>query len=422
MARRYARDNRGRFSSTGATARGGRLATASGKKRATQTKAIAAVKPAGTVDKPKGLKPGAISGKTKPAVAQSRAQQLRQRAAGLEQRGNALMGGGRQDRAAVNVSLNSRARSNETNAGFRGLEMSRTAAGLRGKADRIEQRAAQSSAKALREAAKPKRTRSVESLRASRAKQIEKRRSITTNPAGERPAAAAKMAANAARTQQRATAFLKAGGKPSPSAVAQGAIKSKVAATTPKQSSRRRRPTAEQSRAAGLTPISDIRARQAAQNAARDASRTRRVQSNMSRARGQQVASTQGKQRAPFGRYSTIKNPAAEGSFPQMAPGRTGLGMSQAAKGRASTASRRTKTNTQYGQQANRAISKAYAQSAARMAKADGLEQKLRVQQRTQRRLNRIAALAEKRGLVRTVTGIEGFDNPNYRFRGRSRK
>ena len=54
----------------------------------------------------------------------------------------------------------------------------------------------------------------------------------------------------------------------------------------------------------------------------------------MSRARGQQVASTQGKQRAPFGRYSTIKNPAAEGSFPQMAPGRSGLGMAQAAKGR----------------------------------------------------------------------------------------
>lgn len=58
----------------------------------------------------------------------------------------------------------------------------------------------------------------------------------------------------------------------------------------------------------------------------------------MTRERGHQVASTQGNQRAPFGRYSTIKNPAAEGSFPQMAPGRSGLGMSQAAKGRASTA------------------------------------------------------------------------------------
>lgn len=70
MARRYARDNRGRFSSTGATARGGRLATASGNKRATQTKAIAAGKPAGTVAKPKGLKPGAI--KAKPQVSSGR--------------------------------------------------------------------------------------------------------------------------------------------------------------------------------------------------------------------------------------------------------------------------------------------------------------------------------------------------------------
>lgn len=63
MARRYARDNRGRFSSTGATARGGRLRTASGKKRATQTKAIASGKPAGTVGKPKGLKTGAAKPK-----------------------------------------------------------------------------------------------------------------------------------------------------------------------------------------------------------------------------------------------------------------------------------------------------------------------------------------------------------------------
>jgi hypothetical protein len=70
MARRYARDNRGRFSSTGATARGGRLATASGNKRATQTKAIAAGKASGTVAKPKGLKPGAI--KVKPQVSSGR--------------------------------------------------------------------------------------------------------------------------------------------------------------------------------------------------------------------------------------------------------------------------------------------------------------------------------------------------------------
>ena len=51
MARRYSRDNRGRFSGggTGATARGGRLKTASGNKRATQTTKAAAAKPSGTV-------------------------------------------------------------------------------------------------------------------------------------------------------------------------------------------------------------------------------------------------------------------------------------------------------------------------------------------------------------------------------------
>ncbi len=104
MARRYARDNRGRFASSGsgATARGGRLKTASGNKRATQTmraagaggvikgraartvagekamaklakrapaaKRINAARPGGTVAKPKGLKPGAIKARAKGAV------------------------------------------------------------------------------------------------------------------------------------------------------------------------------------------------------------------------------------------------------------------------------------------------------------------------------------------------------------------
>lgn len=51
MARRYSRDNRGRFASggTGATARGGRLRTAAGNKRATQTTKAAAAKPSGSI-------------------------------------------------------------------------------------------------------------------------------------------------------------------------------------------------------------------------------------------------------------------------------------------------------------------------------------------------------------------------------------
>lgn len=65
MARRYSRDNRGRFAGggSGATARGGRLKTASGNKRKTQTMQSAAA-PKGTIGKPRGLKPGAIKAKT----------------------------------------------------------------------------------------------------------------------------------------------------------------------------------------------------------------------------------------------------------------------------------------------------------------------------------------------------------------------
>ena len=71
MARRYSRDNRGRFASGGATARGGRLRTAAGNKRATQTERISGGKASGTVAKPKGLKPGAI--KAKPQVSSAAA-------------------------------------------------------------------------------------------------------------------------------------------------------------------------------------------------------------------------------------------------------------------------------------------------------------------------------------------------------------
>jgi len=60
VARKYARDNRGRFASkgAGATARGGRLKTAGGNSRNAQTMK-AAGGPAGTIGKPRGLKPTA---------------------------------------------------------------------------------------------------------------------------------------------------------------------------------------------------------------------------------------------------------------------------------------------------------------------------------------------------------------------------
>jgi hypothetical protein len=84
------------------------------------------------------------------ATAKSRASQMRERATQLDQRGRALMSGGRRDTAVVNLSLNSRARRNETNAGFKGLEMTRNAERLRSKADGIEYRSNESRAKKLR--------------------------------------------------------------------------------------------------------------------------------------------------------------------------------------------------------------------------------------------------------------------------------
>lgn len=68
-ARRYVRDNRGRFASVGATARGGRLATASGNKRATQTERLAGGKPAGTIGRSRKPKPVASP---KPAESRQR--------------------------------------------------------------------------------------------------------------------------------------------------------------------------------------------------------------------------------------------------------------------------------------------------------------------------------------------------------------
>jgi len=161
MARRFSRDNRGRFASagTGATARGGRLKTAAGNKRATVTAKVSGGSRAGTMKGKIKRDPGAAgkigqrkaAAAPKPAAtAKNRADEMRKRAAQLDQRGNALMGGGRRDTAVVNLSLNSRARRNETNAGFKGLEMTRNAERLRSKAGMIEYRSSESRAKKLR--------------------------------------------------------------------------------------------------------------------------------------------------------------------------------------------------------------------------------------------------------------------------------
>jgi hypothetical protein len=75
MARKYRRDNKGRFAGGGggATARGGRLKTAAGNKRKTQMMKAGGAKAAGTIGKPKGLKPGAIKAKSQVSSARQAA-------------------------------------------------------------------------------------------------------------------------------------------------------------------------------------------------------------------------------------------------------------------------------------------------------------------------------------------------------------
>lgn len=78
-ARKYSRDNRGRFASagTGATSRGGRLKTATGVKRATQTRQMAAAPRAGTVAKGAKVKESARPVvAAKPVAAKQQPQQV----------------------------------------------------------------------------------------------------------------------------------------------------------------------------------------------------------------------------------------------------------------------------------------------------------------------------------------------------------
>ena len=78
MGRRYVRDNRGRFASTGATARGGRLKTESGGKRETQTMRSRSA-PGGTISRTKRAKAAPSTAKpaaASPSSAKSRGQRL----------------------------------------------------------------------------------------------------------------------------------------------------------------------------------------------------------------------------------------------------------------------------------------------------------------------------------------------------------
>ena len=241
--RRYVRDNRGRFASTGATSRGGRLKTASGKKRETQTMKASGGGVAGTIGKPKGLKPGTI--KPKPQAS-----------------------------------------------------------------------------------SKPRRTR---------------------------------------------------------------------------------KPTAAESRAKGLTPISEIKARRDAQakaaQAANQSSYQRRYQSQRTRAAADAYRKAGGKGQ----KFSTIKNPAPEGSAPFSVTGSTFQGRKNAAAGRAARdarpkQSRRTKTDLQVMQQADRVMGKLAKRQKKAVDNASSLESGLKDIRRNNARAGRVNRALQSRGLLGEYT------------------
>ena len=210
MARRYSRDNRGRFAPTGsgATARGGRLRTAAGNKRATVTAKVSGGRAKGTMAKPKGLKTESSS-RLKTGLTINK-----------QRRVNAKLNAKRPDQAEVNIKGRFSGQAGKRmdasiDRAVKQVKASNLARLMKPKEQVKAERAANAEAKRQAAAAKPKRVRSVESQRMSRAKQVEKRRGMNiSNPAGERQDSAGRMAANAARTQQRATAFLKAKVKP----------------------------------------------------------------------------------------------------------------------------------------------------------------------------------------------------------------
>ncbi len=150
---------------------------------------MAAAPRAGTVGKPKGLKPGAVTPKVK---AKSVAAKSRPDTA----EANIPMRGARGKRLDASISR-----------AVKQTQAAQRARLMKPKEQVRAEAATRKAAKVSAAAAKPKRVRTPESLRLSRAKQVEKRRSITTNPAGNRAQAAKRMAENAARTQQRALKF-----------------------------------------------------------------------------------------------------------------------------------------------------------------------------------------------------------------------
>lgn len=267
--RKYTRDNNGRFASTGtgATARGGRLKTAAGNKRKTQTmQSSAALK--GTIGKPKGLKPGTIKPKVaaKPAAAPKTSTPAERikiktpiRRAISANRASVITPG---QRSRLETGKGARIKSARLNS---------TVAKPRTIGNTKPQVTSRVKRKLAAENVKMNKILRAERVGARQGKQYERslKRQTTLEQAknflesGKLPGKDNSISAQRDMRQAKQRLAAKNAERRS-----QAAAAPKPAAHAPKQSSRRRRPTADESRAKGLTPISDIRARQAAASAA----------------------------------------------------------------------------------------------------------------------------------------------------------
>jgi hypothetical protein len=200
MARRYARDNRGRFTSggAGATARGGRLRTAAGNKRATQTQQLSGAKPSGTIGKPKGLKPQ-DSGKLKKGIAYNRMRATNAKIANRPDIAQQHIPGRFRGQAAKRMDAS-------IDRAVKQVQTQQLASLMKPKAQVKAERAARAEANRAAQAAKPKRTKTADSMRMSRAKRVLKEREMKTS-------GTLKQWEQSKRTQERALAFYKSKAK-----------------------------------------------------------------------------------------------------------------------------------------------------------------------------------------------------------------
>ena len=210
--RRYVRDARGRFASKGVggmfgytgqtSGMGARLKTPGKTRAGGGSRQKLQPKRSGTVGKPKGLKPQPAR-QLRTGVAVNRMSAINARIANKPDIAQQHIPGRFRGQAGKRMEASIDRAVKQVNA----LQMS---ALMKPKAQARAERTAAAQAKREAAAAKPKRVRTPESLRVSRAKQVQKRRGINiSNPAGWRPESAGRMAANAARTQQKALEFYK---------------------------------------------------------------------------------------------------------------------------------------------------------------------------------------------------------------------